>query len=140
MIVSLVEIGVWASWTATKYLGAAMWSAISLGVWGHAPSEEERFKAQLLKRIGDLEHSNEDLTAAILARGGRKKEVMSEFQGSPAVSQKITYLPSPIPSSGEDDQRPPPPTAPASGIMLPAAPSDPVVLGEAKVKPVATAL
>lgn len=126
MIVSLVEIGVWAGWSATKYMGGGLWSLVSYGIWGHVTSEEEKFKALLMKRIGDLEHSNEELTAAVLAHGEEGSEVEGTkhpVPGKPKLGtiQTVTYY-----EPESDDKKPPPPAAPASLIALPEAPKEPI--------------
>lgn len=112
MIVSLVEIGVWASWTATKYVGGNFWSLISYSIWGNIPTEDEKFKALLMKKIGDLEHKNEELTAAVLAHGKVEEDSKNgqPVQKVKGVQQTISYISSEV---NEEDDKKPPPTAPS---------------------------
>ncbi len=121
----MFEIGVWASWEVTKYVTGGLWSALKYRIWGREMSPEELFQANLLQRIADLEHSNEELTAAVLAHGDEPESSGAPLTvpGKPKVKQTITYVDSSdVQESDDTDRKPPPPPA-SSAIQLPTVPT-----------------
>ena len=115
MIISLVEISVWASWSVSKYIGSSVWSVISYSIWGYSVSEEDKFKCLLMKRITDLEKSNEELTAAFIAFGDENDTIVSSSQPQ-KIKQTIRYI------NNKDDKKPPPPPS-SIALALPTAPT-----------------
>ena len=112
MIISLFELGVWASWAMGKQVAGGAWGVVSYAIWGRVPTHGE----VLMKRLELLEDSNRELTAAVLACGTKSDKNVSENESVivPKPVQTIKYI-LPVDNSPKN----PPPAAGAIALPIP---------------------